>query len=42
MVKEAMEYNRAAIIARRRGNLPASVAAFIDARKALMIMARQA
>lgn len=42
MVKEAMKYNRAAIIGRRIGGVPASVAAFIDARTALMRMAREA
>ena len=42
MVKQAMEFNRAAIIGRRIGKVPASVAAFIDARTALMRMAREA
>ncbi|MDH4602411.1 MULTISPECIES: hypothetical protein [Pseudomonas syringae group] len=41
-VREAMEYNRCAIIARRLGDLPSSVAGFCERRDFLMRMARQA
>jgi hypothetical protein len=40
LVKEAMEYNRCAIIARRKGDLPATVSAFCDRRDYLIKLAR--
>lgn len=40
-VREAMEYNRCAIIARRIGKAPASVAEFCDRRDHLMRLARK-
>lgn len=42
MVKEAMEYNRCAIIGRRDGKIPHSVAGFIERRDFLIKMARKA
>lgn len=41
-VREAMEYNRCAILARRYGNLPATIEGFCDRRNYLMRLARQA
>ena len=40
MVKEAMEYNRCAILARKMGNLPATIAGFCDRRDYLVKLAR--
>jgi hypothetical protein len=41
MVREAQEYNRCAIIARRMGDLPATVSAFCERRDYLIKLARR-